>query len=109
MIGAPSVLDPSTFSVVLVTSAAMFALGAVGCLLRRNPIALLMSVELMLNAANLVLVLAARMRGYVDAQAAALIVLVLGAAEAVVGLGLALALFRHRAQVDADEPRQVRG
>ncbi len=102
-------VDGATFGVVLGTSALMFALGAVGCLLRRNPIALLMSVELMLNAANLVFVLAARVRGYVDAQAAALIVLVLGAAEAVIGLALALALFRHRSRVDADEPREVRG
>ena len=65
--------------------------------------------QLMLNAANLLLVLAARIRGNVDAQSAALIVLVLAAAEAVIGLGIALALFRDRAQVDVDEPAEVRG
>jgi len=96
-------------TLVLGTSAILFATGAAGVLLRRNPIAMLMSIELMLNAANLVLVLAARVRGLVDAQAAALIVLVLAAAEAVVGLGLALALFRNRAQADADEPHEVYG
>lgn len=96
-------------TMVLATSALLFAIGAGGLLLRRNPIAMLMCVELMLNAGNLVLVLAARVRGLVDAQAAALLVLVLAAAEAVVGLGLALALFRDRERADADDPRAVSG
>jgi NADH-quinone oxidoreductase subunit K len=96
-------------TLVLGTSALLFATGTGGVILRRNPIAMLMSVELMLNAGNLLLVLAARVRGLVDAQAAALIVLVLAAAEAVIGLGLALALFRNRERADADEPRQVHG
>ena len=66
-------------SLVLLTSAAMFAIGALGLLLRRNPMAILMSVELLLNSGNLVLVLAARARNFLDAQSGALIVLVLGA------------------------------
>ena len=94
---------------VLGTSAVILAIGATGALIRRNPIAMLMSIELMLNAANLLLVLAARIRGNVDAQSAALIVLVLAAAEAVIGLGVALALFRDRARMDVDEPAEVRG
>jgi len=102
-------VDASAITLVLGTSAVIFSIGAMGCLLRKNPLALLMSVELMLNAGNLALVLAARVRGYVDAQAAALIVLVLGSAEAVIGLALALALFRNRSQADADEPAEVRG
>ncbi len=106
MIGA---LVTSPEALVLGTSALLFALGGTGLLLRRNPMALLMSIELMLNAGNLVLVLAARARGFVDAHAAVLIVLVLGAAEVVIGLGLALALFRNRPQVDADEPQEVHG
>lgn len=96
-------------TLVLATSAVLLAIGATGALIRRNPIAMLMSIELMLNAANLLLVLAARIRGNVDAQAAALIVLVLAAAEAVIGLGVALALFRDRARMDVDEPAEVRG
>jgi NADH-quinone oxidoreductase subunit K len=88
---------------------ALLAIGAAGVLVRRNPIAMLMSVELMLNAANLLLVLAARVRGNVDGQAAALIVLVLASAEAVIGLGVALALFRDRDRADVDEPAEVRG
>jgi NADH-quinone oxidoreductase subunit K len=94
---------------VLGTCVVLLAIGATGALVRRNPIAMLMSIELMLNAANLLLVLGARLRGNVDAQAAALIVLVLAAAEAVIGLGVALALFRDRARVDVDEPAEVRG
>jgi NADH-quinone oxidoreductase subunit K len=96
-------------TLVLATSVVLLAIGATGALIRRNPIAMLMSVELMLNAANLLLVLGARIRGNVDAEAAALIVLVLAAAEAVIGLGVALALFRDRARVDVDEPAEVRG
>lgn len=99
----------SSDTLVLATSAVLLAIGATGALIRRNPIAMLMSIELMLNAANLLLVLGARIRGTVDAQAAALIVLVLAAAEAVIGLGVALALFRDRARVDVDEPAEVRG
>ena len=99
----------SSETLVLATSAVLLAIGATGALIRRNPIAMLMSIELMLNAANLLLVLGARIRGNVDAQSAALIVLVLAAAEAVIGLGVALALFRDRARVDVDEPAEVRG
>ena len=94
---------------VLATSVVVLAIGATGALIRRNPIAMLMSIELMLNAANLLLVLGARVRGNVDGQAAALIVLVLAAAEAVIGLGIALALFRDRDRVDVDEPAEVHG
>jgi NADH-quinone oxidoreductase subunit K len=104
---SPDVLAPE--ALVLLTSALLFAVGALGLLLRRNPMAILMSVEVMLNAGNLLLVLAARARGYVDAQSAALIVLALGGAEAVIGLALALALFRHRDATDADEPSEVQG
>jgi len=96
-------------TLVLATSAVLLALGASGVLMRRNPVSMLMSIELMLNAGNLVLVLAARARGAVDGQAAALIVLVLAAAEAVIGLGIALALFRTRENVDVDGPAEIHG
>jgi len=96
-------------SLILATSASLMALGSAGVLMRRNPISMLMSVELMLNAGNLLLVLAARIRGLVDGQSAALIVLVLAAAEAGIGLALALALFRDRETVDVDAVAEVRG
>ncbi|MGI9146351.1 MAG: NADH-quinone oxidoreductase subunit NuoK [Chloroflexota bacterium] len=94
---------------VLATSVGLFAIGAGGVLLHRHPVAMLMAVELMLNAANLLIVLAARVRGTVDAESAALIVLVLAAAEAVIGLGLALALFRRKPAPDIDQAAELRG
>jgi NADH-quinone oxidoreductase subunit K len=96
-------------TLVLATSAALFAIGAAGVLLQRHPVAMLMAVELMLNAANLLIVLGAYVRGLADAAAAALIVLVLAAAEAVIGLALALAFFRRRAVPDIDDAVEVRG
>src|SRR3954451_9509935 len=97
----------SSETLVLATSAVLLAIGATGALIRRNPIAMLMSIELMLNASNLLLLQAARVRGHVDAQAAALIVLSLAAAEADVRLCVALALFRDRARLRMAEPADV--
>ena len=68
-----------------------------------------MAVEIMLNAANLLIVFAARVRGAADAEAAALIVLVVAAAEAVVGLALALALFRRKLVPDVDDAAELHG
>ncbi len=96
-------------ALVLATSAGLFAIGAAGVMVHRHPVAMLMAVEVMLNAANLLFVLAARVRGAVDAEAAALIVLVLAAAEAVIGLGLALAFFRRKPAPDVDEAAELRG
>ena len=94
-------------TLVLATSAGLFAVGAAGALLHRHPVAMLMAVEVMLNAANLLIVLGARVRGLPDAEAAALVVLVLAAAEAVVGLALALALFRRKPVPDVDEAAEL--
>lgn len=99
----------SSEALVLGTSAGLFAIGSAGALLHRHPVALLMAIEVMLNAANLLLVLGARVRGGPEAQAAALIVLALAAAEAVVGLGLALLLFRRRAEPDIEQAAELRG
>jgi NADH-quinone oxidoreductase subunit K len=70
---------------------------------------MLMAVEVMLNAANLLIVLGARVRGGADAEGAALVVLVLAAAEAVIGLALALAVFRRKPMPDIDEAAELRG
>src|SRR5438067_2067763 len=94
---------------VLSTSAGLFAIGAAGALMHRHPVAMLMAVEVMLNAANLLIVLGARVRGGADAEATALVVLVLAAAEAVIGLALALALFRPKPVPDVDEAAELRG
>ena len=95
--------------VVVATAFIVFACGAAGVTLRKNPVAVLMSVELMINAAILVLVLGSRIHQAPAGQSTALLVLVLGAAEAVVGLSLALAVFRNRADVDVNGPKEISG
>jgi NADH-quinone oxidoreductase subunit K len=102
-------MTPSPSTVVLVTAVVVFAIGTAGVAVRRSPLALFMSIELMLNAAILALVAGSRLHDAVQGQSAALLVFVLGAAEAVVGLSLALALFRSRDGADVDSLRDVKG
>jgi NADH-quinone oxidoreductase subunit K len=99
----------SSETLLLATSAALFAIGGAGALMHRHPVSLLMAIEVMLNAANLLIVLGARVHGGADAEAAALVVLVLAAAEAVIGLALALALFRRRAIPNVDDAVEIHG
>ncbi len=93
----------------LVVSALIFSIGAAGVLVRRNPLVILLCIELMLNAANLALVAFARMHGNGDGQVFALIVMVVAACEVAVGLGLIVAIFRRRLPVDVDELRELQG
>ena len=98
----------STQWYVLVSSI-VFCIGAVGVLVRRNPLVILLCIELMLNAANLALVAFARGWGNQDGQVFALIVMVVAACEVAVGLGLIVALFRQRLPIDVDELRELQG
>jgi NADH:ubiquinone oxidoreductase subunit K len=93
----------------LVVSALIFAIGLAGVLIRRNPLVILLCLELMLNAANLALVAFSRMWGGVDGQVFALIVMVVAAREVTVGLGLIVALYRRQLPVDVDELNELRG
>jgi NADH-quinone oxidoreductase subunit K len=93
----------------LAVSALIFCVGALGVLTRRNPLVILLCLELMLNAANLALVAFARMHGDAGGQVFALIVMVVAACEVTVGLGLIVALHRRRLPVDVDELRELRG
>jgi len=93
----------------LVVSTIVFAIGAGGVLVRRNPLVILLCIELMLNAANLSLVAFARAHGNQDGQIFALIVMVVAACEVAVGLGLIVALFRQRLPIDVDELRELQG
>src|SRR2546421_7448988 len=93
----------------LVVSAMIFCIGAGGVLVRRNPLVILLCLELMLNAANLALVTFARMHGNGDGQIFALIVMVVAACEVAVGLGLIVAIFRRRLPIDVDELSELRG
>jgi NADH-quinone oxidoreductase subunit K len=87
----------------LVLSAILFAIGAVGVVIRRNVIVIFMSVELMLNAANLAFVAVANRLGNMDGQATVFFVMTVAAAEAAIGLAVILALFRNRETLNADE------
>ena len=93
----------------LVVSALIFAIGAAGVLVRRNPLVILLCLELMLNGANLALVAFARAHGNADGQVFALIVMVVAACEVAVGLGLIVAIFRRRLPIDVDELRELQG
>jgi NADH-quinone oxidoreductase subunit K len=93
----------------LVLSALIFCIGAGGVLTRRNPLVILLCLELMLNAANLALITFARMHGNADGQVFALIVMAVAACEVAVGLGLIVAIFRRRLPIDVDEMKELQG
>ena len=87
----------------LFLSLALFTIGVIGVLTRRNVIVILMSIELILNAVNINLMAFSRLLGSVDGQVFALFVITDAAAEAAVGLGIIIAFFRNRETILADE------
>jgi NADH:ubiquinone oxidoreductase subunit K len=93
----------------LIVSALIFCIGLTGVLTRRNPLVILLCLELMLNAANLALVAFARGHGNQDGQIFALIVMVVAACEVAVGLGLIVAMYRRRLPIDVDQMRELQG
>lgn len=93
----------------LVVSALIFCIGAGGVLTRRNPLVILLCLELMLNASNLALITFSRMHGNADGQVFALIVMVVAACEVAVGLGMIVAIFRRRLPIDVDELKELQG
>jgi NADH-quinone oxidoreductase subunit K len=93
----------------LVVSALVFCLGAAGVLMRRNPLVILLCLELMLNAGNLALIAFSRMWGNGDGQIFAIIVMVVAACEVTIGLGVIVAMYRRRLPIDVDEMRELQG
>jgi NADH-quinone oxidoreductase subunit K len=93
----------------VILSAILFATGALGVLLRRNPLIVLLSLEIMLNSANLALIGFARHLGDTSGQVFALAVMAVAASEVVVGLGLVVALNRNRVPLDVDRLSTLRG
>jgi NADH-quinone oxidoreductase subunit K len=87
----------------LILGALLFALGTLGVMTRRNAIVMLMSVEIMLNAANLTLLTYSRILGDNKGQAFAFIVMAVAAAEAAVGLAIVVGVFRNRRSTNIDE------
>ena len=93
----------------LALAALLFSLGAVGVLVRRNPLVMLMCVELMLNAVNLTFVTFADRLGDINGQTAVFFVLVVAAAEVVVGLGIVVSIIRRRPGATADDLNELKG
>jgi NADH-quinone oxidoreductase subunit K len=93
----------------LILAAALFAIGAVGLLVRRNVLVMFMCIELMLNAANLTFVTFSRMLGDIGGQAVVFFVLVVAAAEVVIGLGIVVTIFRRRVSTTADDLHVLKG
>jgi NADH-quinone oxidoreductase subunit K len=93
----------------LVLSALLFATGAVGVLIRRSPLVILLCLELMLNAGNLALLAFSRSLDNQDGQIFAIVVMVVAACEVVVGLGLIVAMFRNRLPLNVDDMRELQG
>jgi NADH-quinone oxidoreductase subunit K len=93
----------------LVVAAFLFTTGALGVLLRRSPLIVLLSLEIMLNGANLALIAFARHNGNGAGQIFALAVMAVAASEVVVGLGLIVAISRRHLDLDVDKLRTLRG
>lgn len=93
-------MNPTAY---LMLSAILFAIGALGVLIRRNAIVVFMCVELMLNATNLAFVTFSQVHGNLDGQVAAFFVMVVAAAEVVVGLAIIMTIFRTRHSASVDD------
>lgn len=83
-------------------SAVLFLIGAIGVMVRRNALIVLMSLEMMLNGANLALVAFSRVQGKLDAQVAVFLIMAIAAAEVAIGLGIIVKIFRDRRTVNVD-------
>jgi NADH-quinone oxidoreductase subunit K len=93
----------------LVLAAVLFGIGTVGVLVRRNPLIMLMCVELMLNAVNLTFVAVARKLNDIGGQTTVFFVMVVAAAEVVVGLGIIVAILRRKPNATADDLAELKG
>ena len=98
---------PTTYYLAL--SAILFSIGVIGVLVRRNAIVIFMSIELMLNSANLAFVAFAREFGTLDGQVMVFFVMTVAAAEVAVGLALIVAIFRSKASIDVDAVNLLKG
>jgi NADH-quinone oxidoreductase subunit K len=93
----------------LIVAAMLFGIGALGVMLRRSPLIVLLSLEIMLNAGNLTLIAFARQHGNLDGQIFALAVMAVAAAEVAIGLGLIVAMARRGMVLDVDRASALRG
>ena len=98
-----------TTSYYMILAALLFAIGAFGLMVRRNPLVMFMCIELMLNAVNLTFVALATRFGNIDGQTAVFFVMVVAAAEVVVGLGIIISILRRRPGATADDLAELKG
>jgi NADH-quinone oxidoreductase subunit K len=96
-------LTPVTTTHYMALSAALLLIGTIGVLTRRNIVVVLMSIELILNAVNVNLIVFSKMTGNMNGQVFAIFVITVAVAEAAVGLGILIALFRNKETVQTDE------
>ena len=94
---------------VLLVSGLLFSIGVTGLLIRRNLLLIFLSIEIMLNAANLAFIAGSALHGKLDGQVAAFFVMVVAAAEVTVGLALAVLLFRKQESVDTQLIQSLKG
>ena len=99
-------IEPSWY---LILAALLFSVGAVGLLIRRNPLVMFMCIELMLNAANLTFVALAIKLGDINGQTAVFFVMVVAAAEVVVGLSIIVSILRRKPGATADDRAELKG
>src|SRR5262245_8631051 len=98
-----------TINSYIALSVILFGIGALGALLRRNAIVIFMSIEMMLNAANLAFVAFARHLGDIDGQVLVFFVITVAAAEVAVGLALIVTIFRSKHSINIDEINLLKG
>ena len=98
---------PVTYYIAL--SATLFTIGALGVLIRRNALIIFMSIELMLNAANLAFVAFASVNNLLDGQIFVFFIMTVAAAEVAVGLALIVAIFRSKKSIDVDQINMLKG
>ncbi len=96
-------------SAYLIVSALLFTIGTVGVLVRRNPLVMFMSIEVMLNAVNLSFIAFAHFLNSVDGWMFVFLVLSVAAAEVVVGLAIIVSIFRARRSINVDELNSLKG
>ena len=93
----------------LTLSVVLFTIGTIGFCTRKNPLVMFMSVEIMLNSANLAFVAFSRYLNVIDGQVIVFFIMTIAAAEVVVGLAIIVAIFRSRATIDVDEVNALHG
>jgi NADH-quinone oxidoreductase subunit K len=102
------VLDIQVFPLLLALSAAIFSIGAIGVIVRRNPLVVFMCIELMLNAVNLAFITFGRFLNSEEGQVFAFMVIVVAAAEVVVGLALITQIFHSGRELDVDDLSEMK-